>query len=224
MSLPVVAVVDTGVDDALALAVAARHPALDLRGVVCTAGNVPLERVLANTHYVLDLLDARVPVAVGAARSLDGLRFAGRSVHGPDGLAGLGPRDEPPASGRVVAAAAELITPGTVVVCLGPLTSLVGLPVGRVVASYARPGEANHEMDPPAARSVAAEYADVPDHPVSITTGEGPLGELVTSLLRHQARRATGLGDAAVMLGLAEPGLEPHHWAHRLQLLAAARD
>ncbi|HEX6335569.1 MAG TPA: nucleoside hydrolase [Jiangellaceae bacterium] len=223
MSLAVVAVVDTGVDDALALVVAARHPALDLRGVVCTAGNVPLERVLANTHYMLDLLDARVPVAVGAVRSLDGLRFTGRSVHGPDGLAGLGPRDEPPASGRV-GAAAELITPDTVVVCLGPLTSLVGLPVGRVVASYARPGEANYEMDPPAARSVAAEYADVPDHPVSITTGDTPLGELVAGLLRHQARRATGLGDAAVMLGLAEPGLGPQHWTRRLQRLAAARD
>ena len=224
MSLPVVAVVDTGVDDALALVVAARHPALDLRGVLCTAGNVPLERVLANTHHVLSLLDVRAPVAVGAARRLNGLRFAGRSVHGPDGLAGLGPQDGPVTSDRVVLAAAELVTPDVVVVSLGPLTSLVGLPVGRVVASYARPGEANHEMDPPAARSVAAEKADVPDHPVSITPGEGPLGELVADLLRHQARRAAGLGDAAVMLGLAEPSLGPQHWTHRVQLLAAGRD
>jgi inosine-uridine nucleoside N-ribohydrolase len=215
--------VDTGVDDALALVVAARHPALDLRGVVCTAGNVPLERVLANTHHVLDLLGARVPVAVGAARSLSGLRFAGRSVHGPDGLAGLGP-PEPVASDQIVLTAAELVTPDAVVVCLGPLTSLVGLPVGRVVASYAHPGEANYEMDPPAARSVAADKADVPDHPVSITPGESPVGALVAGLLHHQANRAAGLGDAAVMLGLAEPNLGPQHWTRRVQRLAAERD
>jgi inosine-uridine nucleoside N-ribohydrolase len=217
-------VVDTGVDDALAVVVAARHPALDLRGVVCTAGNVPLERVLTNTHYVLDLLDARVPVAVGAARRLNGLRFANRSVHGPDGLAGLGPPAEPAASNHVVLTAAELVTPDVVVICLGPLTPLVGLPVGRVVASYAHPGEANYEMDPSAARSVAAENADVPDHPVSITPGESPLGELVAGLLYHQAHRAAGLGDAAVMLGLAEPSLGPQHWTRRVQLLAAERD
>lgn len=221
MSLSVVTVVDTGVDDALALVVAARHPALDLRGVVCTAGNVPLERVLANTHHVLDLLDVRVPVAIGAARRLNGLRFAGRSVHGPDGLAGLGRPAEPVASNQVVLTAAELVTPDAVIVCLGPLTSLVGLPVGRVVASYAHPGEANYEMDPSAARSVAAENADVPDHPVAVTPGETPLGELVAGLLYHQARRTAGLGDAAVMLGLAEPRLGPQHWTRRVQLLAA---
>jgi inosine-uridine nucleoside N-ribohydrolase len=224
VSLPVVAVVDTGVDDALALVVAARHPALDLRGVVCTAGNVPLERVLANTRHVLDLLDARVPVALGAARSLDGLRFAGRSVHGPDGLAGLGPVGTTDASDRAVLTAAELVTPDAIVVCLGPLTPLVGLPIGRVVASYAHPGEANFEMDPPAARSVAAEQADVPDHPVSITPGQTPLGEFVAGLLHHQAHRAAGLGDAAVMLGLAEPNLGPQHWTRRVQLLAAERE
>lgn len=224
MSLPVVVVVDTGVDDALALVVAARHPALDLRGVVCTAGNVPLERVLANTHHVLDLLDARVPVAVGAARRLNGLRFAGRSVHGPDGLGGLGSPHRPVTSNQGVLTAAELVTPDVVVICLGPLTSLVGLPVGRVVASYAHPGEANYEMDPSAARSVAAENADVPDHPVSITPGESPLGELVAGLLYHQAHRAAGLGDAAVMLGLAEPDLGPQDWTRRVQLLAGERD
>ncbi|HEX6328577.1 MAG TPA: nucleoside hydrolase [Jiangellaceae bacterium] len=223
MSLPVVAVVDTGVDDALALVVAARHPGLDLRGVVCTAGNAPLERVLANTHHVLDLLDARVPVAIGAARSLNGLRFAGRSVHGPDGLAGLGPVGTIVASDRAVPAA-ELITPDAVIVCLGPLTSLVGLPIGRVVASYAHPGEANYQMDPAAARAVAAERADVPDHPVSITPGESPLGVLVAGLLQHQVHRAAGLGDAAVMLGLAEPNLRPQHWTRRIQLLAAEGD
>lgn len=223
MSRPVVAVVDTGVDDALALVVAARHPALELRGVVCSAGNVSLERVLANTHYVLEMLDARVPVAAGADRRLTGRRFAGRDVHGPDGLAGLGPRDSRVMLHRSMRPAAELATVDVVIVCLGPATSLVGLPLGRVVASYARPGQANYEMDPLAARSVEVENADVPEHPISVDPAEGPLGELVAGLLTHQVRRGAGLGDAAVMLRLAEPDLRPPHWAHRVQSLAAAR-
>ncbi|HEU4541877.1 MAG TPA: nucleoside hydrolase [Jiangellaceae bacterium] len=243
MSLPIVAVVDTGVDDALALVVAARHPAVDLRGVVCTAGNVPLPRVLANTQYVLDLIGAKAPVAVGAAHRLDGGRFGDRSVHGPDGLAGLGPPDAPtwlrvvgaeprntagPAvvrldkSGEI--AVADLVTPDTFVVSLGPLTPLVGVPAGRIVASYSRRGEANYEMDPAAAEAVAVDHADVPDHPVPITPGEGPVGELVRGLLRHQRHRGAGLGDAAVMLHIAEPDLDRGRWARRLQTLAARRD
>lgn len=232
MSLAIVAVVDTGVDDALALVVAARHPALDLRGVVCTGGNVPLPRVLANTKYVLDLLDAKVPIAIGAERSLDGRPYGGRSVHGPDGLAGLGPPDEPAPdrvvrTGRHDTAAQGLVRPDNsrenVVVSLGPLTPLVGVPATRIVAAYARPGQANYEMDPAAAAQVTVEPADVPDHPVPIAPGEAPLGGLVAGLLRHQVGRGAGLGDAAVMLALAEPDLDPREWASCVQSLAAGR-
>ena len=155
MSLPVVAVVDTGVDDALALVVAARHPALDLRGVVCAAGNVPLKRVLANTHHVLGLLGARVPVAAGAARKLNGLRFAGRSVHGPDGLAGFGPRADPAAPGHLAVTAAELVRADAVPVCPRPPTPLPAPPAGGVAASPPHPGAAHYEMDPVAAASLA---------------------------------------------------------------------
>jgi hypothetical protein len=243
VSRRIVAVVDTGVDDAMALVVAVRHPALDLRGVVCTAGNVPLARVLANTRYVLDLLGAAVPIAAGAERRMDGERFGDRSVHGPDGLAGLGPADEPApdpvvrpdksnaAGQRVVrpdnregVAVADLITPEDVVVSLAPLTPCVGVPAGRIVAVYARPGQANYEMDPVAAALVDVEHLDVPDHPVEISHGVTPVGELVTGLVRHQVGRGAGLGDAAVMLALAEPRLDPREWAGRVHDLAAARD
>jgi hypothetical protein len=49
VSLPVALVVDTGVDDALALVTAAWHPALSLVAVVATGGNAPLEQTAANT-------------------------------------------------------------------------------------------------------------------------------------------------------------------------------
>ena len=51
---PVVLDVDTGVDDACALLLAALHPALDLRAVTCVGGNAPLADVVRNTLTVLD--------------------------------------------------------------------------------------------------------------------------------------------------------------------------
>ena len=38
--------VDTGIDDALALMLAVRHPGVNLRAVTCVAGNASLEQVL----------------------------------------------------------------------------------------------------------------------------------------------------------------------------------
>src|SRR6476660_1897905 len=66
--VPVVLDVDTGVDDACALLLAARHPALDLRAVTCVGGNATVDDVVANTLTVLDVAGrADVPVARGAA-------------------------------------------------------------------------------------------------------------------------------------------------------------
>src|SRR6478672_5508362 len=53
-AIPVVLDVDTGVDDACALLLAALHPGLDLRAVTCVGGNAPLADVVRNTLSVLD--------------------------------------------------------------------------------------------------------------------------------------------------------------------------
>jgi len=53
---PVVLDVDTGVDDACALLLAALHPALDLRAVTCVGGNPSLDDVVRNTLKVLDVV------------------------------------------------------------------------------------------------------------------------------------------------------------------------
>ncbi|GAA1941347.1 nucleoside hydrolase [Agromyces allii] len=89
MPIPVILDVDTGVDDALALLVAARHPGLDLLGVSCVAGNVSLDRVVENTLRVLAAAGRTdVPVAAGARRPLiEAARAA--TVHGTDGLGGV---------------------------------------------------------------------------------------------------------------------------------------
>ncbi len=82
--------VDTGVDDACALLLAARHPGLELRAVSCVGGNAPLADVVANTLTVLDVAGrSGVPVAAGAARPLIADPVDARHVHGDDGMADL---------------------------------------------------------------------------------------------------------------------------------------
>jgi purine nucleosidase len=69
--LPVVLDVDTGTDDALALAYAVASPGIELVAVTTVAGNVGVEKATANTLSVLDWLGADdVPVHRGASRPL----------------------------------------------------------------------------------------------------------------------------------------------------------
>ena len=89
--LPVILDVDTGVDDACALLLAALHPRVDLRAVTCGAGNVSVDDVVRNTLKVLDVADrSDVPVARGAASPLIEKAMDARHVHGEDGMADLG--------------------------------------------------------------------------------------------------------------------------------------
>ena len=87
---PVILDVDTGIDDALAIMLAVRHPALDLRAVTCVGGNVPVEQVVANTLAVLALAGATdVPVAAGMSQPLIEPAQHASYVHGANGLADL---------------------------------------------------------------------------------------------------------------------------------------
>jgi pyrimidine-specific ribonucleoside hydrolase len=89
--IPVIIDCDTGVDDALALLFAVRHPALDLRAVTCAAGNTDVDGVVRNTLTVLEQAGAPpVPVARGAERPLVEPVRAPRHVHGEDGMGDLG--------------------------------------------------------------------------------------------------------------------------------------
>jgi inosine-uridine nucleoside N-ribohydrolase len=72
--VPVVLDVDTGTDDALALAYAVASPRIELVAVSTVAGNVGVEKTTANTLTVLDWLGAEdVPVHRGASRPSFGL-------------------------------------------------------------------------------------------------------------------------------------------------------
>ena len=89
--VPVILDVDTGVDDACALLLAALHPDLDLCGVTCVGGNTGVDDVVDNTLMVLGTAGRTdVPVARGADRPLLGPVSHARHVHGDDGMADLG--------------------------------------------------------------------------------------------------------------------------------------
>lgn len=88
--IPVILDVDTGVDDALALIFAVKHPAIDIRAITCVAGNAPLAQVVDNTLRVLDAAGAPpIPVAAGAVRPLLAAARSASHVHGENGLGGL---------------------------------------------------------------------------------------------------------------------------------------
>ncbi|MFJ3231466.1 nucleoside hydrolase [Streptomyces sp. NPDC086787] len=90
-TIPVIIDCDTGVDDALALLFAVRHPGLDLRAVTCVAGNTDVDGVVRNTLTVLEAAGAGdVPVARGAERPLIEPPRSARHVHGADGMGDLG--------------------------------------------------------------------------------------------------------------------------------------
>jgi inosine-uridine nucleoside N-ribohydrolase len=122
-------VVDTGIDDALALALAVRHPRIQLQGVVTSWGNIALDLVNHNTLRVLDWLGATdVPVASGADRPLEGEAIDAGHFHGVDGLGGA----RLPASTRTVLSDGVdylverlMSAPGELsLVCTGPFTNL----------------------------------------------------------------------------------------------------
>jgi pyrimidine-specific ribonucleoside hydrolase len=89
-AVPVIMDVDTGIDDAMSLLFAVRHPGIELRAVTCVVGNAGVDQVAANTRYVLDAAGAGdIPVARGAAHPMLVPADDASHVHGPDGLGGF---------------------------------------------------------------------------------------------------------------------------------------
>ena len=82
---------DTGIDDAIALSIAAKDESINLLGVTCTYGNVTVDESAYNTLALLSLLDrSDVPVYKGRDRALLSSspyfpHEAGRKIHGPKG-------------------------------------------------------------------------------------------------------------------------------------------
>jgi purine nucleosidase/pyrimidine-specific ribonucleoside hydrolase len=87
MATPILYDCDPGHDDAIALVMAHRSPAIDLLAVTTTCGNAELEKTTSNALRILDYLGADVPVAAGCHRPLARPLVLG-TADGPSGLEG----------------------------------------------------------------------------------------------------------------------------------------
>ena len=128
-SIPVWIDSDTGVDDAVAIAVLLRSPQVDIRGISAVAGNTTIENASNNILTLLDVAQRTdIPVIYGAAAPLSyPLSRVGIFIHGADGLQGAQrahdlsalPRD--PAAAICAAARANT---NLTLLALGPLTNV----------------------------------------------------------------------------------------------------
>ncbi|CAN5632193.1 MAG: nucleoside hydrolase [Chloroflexi bacterium] len=132
---PLILDVDTGIDDMIALLIAATSPELNLRGVTCVAGNVEIHHVARNTGKILRMVGrGDVPVSIGAARPLQRRLRTAPDTHGPTGTGYVELRGEDRQLGTTEYTAIPASRylgahinrhPGEMsVVSLGPLTNL----------------------------------------------------------------------------------------------------
>lgn len=144
---PVLLDVDTGIDDMVALLIAATAPELNLRGVTCVAGNVEIHHVARNTGKILRMVGrGDVPVSIGAARPLSRRLRTAQDTHGPTGTGYVELTGEDPELGatdytavpapRYIGAHIEKHPGELTIVALGPLTNLAaavlsGVDLGR---------------------------------------------------------------------------------------------
>jgi len=119
---------DTASDDAVALIMALREPAVEVVAITVVAGNVPLPQASRNARYTVELCGAEVPVHEGATGPLKRDLQTATFFHGEDGLGDRGypPPRRPPAAAHAVPALVAAIRahPGVVLVTLGPLTNV----------------------------------------------------------------------------------------------------
>ena len=177
MTVPIVIDTDPGIDDALALILAARWGRVSLRAVSVTYGNTTLDIAARNARLLLARVPAEPLVLPGWDRPLLRPLVTAKETHGECGLGdhSLPPPDPVYPSGSALRDALRAAREPVVLVTLGPLTNLAlalrldaGLVRSRVIRHVAMGGniaaagntgphsEFNVWCDPEAAREVFA--------------------------------------------------------------------
>ncbi|MDB5312232.1 MAG: nucleoside hydrolase [Gemmataceae bacterium] len=175
MSRKVIIVADPGIDTAFAVALALNDPALEVIGLLPTAGNISPDQATANVHTLIDVLDPpkwpKLAAALPVRYESDGL-----ALHGPGGLGGVtfptATRHALHPADKVLVELAHEHPRHVTLICLGPLTTLAtaldrdpGLPavleqtivVGgswRVPGNAGPAAEFHFALDPEAAKRV----------------------------------------------------------------------
>lgn len=130
MAIKLIIDTDPGVDDAMAILFAARHPQIDLIGMTTVFGNVFVEQASRNALVLAEMAGQQIPVATGAGQPLVLPPFQpSKHVHGDEGfgdLAAITPKGAPLAESApefLVRMARE--HKGELVLCpVGPMTNI----------------------------------------------------------------------------------------------------
>ncbi len=121
---------DTASDDAVALIMALREPAIQVEAITVVAGNLPLEKALKNALVSVEMADTyRPPIFPGMHKPLLRELFTSEFVHGDDGMGNMD-LPEPSISAESEHAVDALVrfaqeAPGELeLITLGPLTNI----------------------------------------------------------------------------------------------------
>ncbi|MEA4812751.1 MAG: nucleoside hydrolase [Anaerolineaceae bacterium] len=132
---PIIIDCDPGVDDAMAIMMAASFDELDIKAICSVSGNVELKYTTHNARLVAGLLGLTCPVASGADHPLIKERKTASKTHGVDGFGGNAvffdeSRLVPLYSTDAVGLMAKLLRESPekmTIVAIGPLTNIATL-------------------------------------------------------------------------------------------------
>lgn len=224
--IPLIIDGDPGIDDAVALALAAASPEVELRAVTTLAGNAPVDVTTDNARRILHLLGRDdVPVAAGASRAL--VHVGMHNQRSPHGSNGLGEVELPPSTAagqaehalEVLAGILRPAAPRSITLAaLGPLTNIALLlavhpdladRIGEVVVMGGSSGrgnitpvaEFNIWTDPEAAHRVLAD-SDLDIRLVGLdVTRRATVDDADLAVLRTASDRAALLADMIAAYG-----------------------
>ena len=227
--IPIIIDCDPGIDDALALLLAAGSPEFDLLAVTTVTGNRPVDITTANARRILDLAGREtVPVYAGCARPLGDAQARCNLVHGEDGLGGIElPASRDASSGHAADLIARTLmesSPRTVtLVAVGPLTNLALAEIKTpgvlrrahslvimggaafCLGNITPAAEFNFYADPLAAHKVLSAGADVKLFGLDVTSKAVMSPEWIASLGAPGTRCGTAANAMLTAYALADP-------------------
>ncbi|NRF93436.1 nucleoside hydrolase [Paenibacillus frigoriresistens] len=181
---------DMGVDDAVALMYASFTKTINIVGIVCSYGNVPVDDAVQNAHFLIHSLGLNgVPVIKGAERPMTGeIPTYSTQVHGTHGLGSIVPPFAPEGQNfGIVKSILKRYRGELIIVDVGRLTSLAmammlyGDLIKKVKGYYIMGGaflvpgnvtpvaEANFAGDPVAAELVMRHGGPISLFPLNVT-------------------------------------------------------
>lgn len=194
---------DPGIDDAVAIALAAGLPSFRIVAITTVHGNIEVERATRNAREIARRAALDAPIIAGAQRPLTRPARPARETHGQEGLGHVRPE------GTVVTepdrAAEEMVrlarsTPSLTLCCLGPLTNLArALDLEPALGSFIGPvfvmggaldvrgtqterSEFNWWSDPEAASLVLSSELDLRLVPLDVTRRIAVPGSAIRAL------------------------------------------